>query len=426
MLARTFRIASDTGRRILLTLLCTFLAISVYARAVSADSSAPVPLLKKGEAVDWWFMFKLNSGIFPGCSGGAQRVCLFGGEVQTYARGFSQQFVYASSDNHALKQGSGCAGDSVNDPLGATFDEVYNGNYHYLLWNDQFYDDPKVSGGGTWGHSKGLLAWNDAGEGLSLQVTTPSWPAAGSAAHPRNNDGNTLGCVKDNDVLVSQHFFALKLIKSDVAKVLRALANASVVTDPSVVQIVNNGGPSEISDLVNALGTRSKSTTVFKATLSSGVVLISKPSDLHVPPWQLVSAELGGVDLRAATWWMKPAIYSTTANTKVTCWSDTLDTPGAVAIAETGSWNGTVFNLTGGASGDRNHAKIGVSTSGDAHYAIFGDMNQQGAAVPPGDCKSSQNGRGGLFYVIDDDILAAGVTDLIRGDTASTMPPKPH
>ena len=44
-------------------------------------------------------------------------------------------------------------------------------------------------------------------------------------------------------VLVSQHFFALKLNKSDVVTVLKGLANASVVTDPSNAEIVNNGGP---------------------------------------------------------------------------------------------------------------------------------------------------------------------------------------
>jgi hypothetical protein len=55
-----------------------------------------------------------------------------------------------------------------------------------------------------------MLAWNADGDGLIMQVTTPSWPAAGSKSSPRKTDGNTLGCVKDNNVLVSQHFFALR------------------------------------------------------------------------------------------------------------------------------------------------------------------------------------------------------------------------
>jgi hypothetical protein len=43
---------------------------------------------------------------------------------------------------------------------------------------------------------------------------------------------------------------------------------------------------------------------------------------------------------------------------------------------------------------------------------FFGDMNQQGAIK--GNCKSSQNGRGGLFFVIDDAELSNRVKDLIR------------
>src|SRR5580700_4284735 len=84
---------------------------------------APGPLLAKGHPVDWWFVFKFNARVFPGCSGGATRACPFGGDVQSY-RAFSQQFVYASSEAHALQEGSDCLGDATTDPVGATFEEV--------------------------------------------------------------------------------------------------------------------------------------------------------------------------------------------------------------------------------------------------------------------------------------------------------------
>jgi deoxyribonuclease II len=383
--------------------------------AVEAND-APVPLVEKGHPVDWWFVFKFNSATFPACGGNATRQCLFGGSVQSY-RAYSQQFVYASSETPALHEGTNCAGDTTADPLGATFDQVYHGSFDYVIWNDQFYDDPPIAGCATycsapWGHSKGMLAWNDAGEGFVLQVTTPSWPAAGSAAAPRENDGNTLGCVKDDNVEVSQHFFAVKLTKDDLFQVLRALQNASVVTDPQKPQIVKNGGPSDVQQLVQTLGTKSDSTKYIKVTLSSGVTLISKPSHLHVAPWQLVSAVLGGVSLRAATWWATPKIYTTSASTKIACWDDALEQPGPVEIAITGQWAGTTLGLTGGSGPNFNHAKLGVSTSGTAHYAIFGDMNQQGTASGP-KCTSSQNRRGGLFYVIDNPALFDGLKSLL-------------
>jgi hypothetical protein len=130
---------------------------------------------------------------------------------------------------------------------------------------------------------------------------------------------------------------------------------------------------------------------------------------------------LGGVPLRAATWWAKPQIPSTTALTEIPCWDNSLGKTGPVEIATTGQWDGKVFGLKGGPGPDFNHAKIGVSTSGNSHYTIVGDMNQQGALS--GNCASSQNGRGGLFYVVDNKNLTDGVTNLIKGDSAPAQNP---
>lgn len=382
--------------------------------------SSPMPLVVKGQPVDWWFVFKLNAGVFPGCAEDAKRSCIFGGNVQTDDK-YSQQYVYASSKNPSLQEGSVCVGDTINDPVGATFDAIYNGSLNYVVWNDQFYSDPNAQGCGQscsspWGHSKGVVAWNKDGEGLLMQVTTPSWPASGNFKFPRK-DGNTLGCVSnDNNIKVSQHFFSLRLTKDDLTKVLQALQNASVVTDSTYKQIVSNGGPADVQNLVNQLGKKTSGTTLTNVKLSTGIELISKPSALHVPPWQMVSATLNGVPLRAATWWANPQIDTTTQPGKPDCWSDSLGTPGPVQNASTGQWNGKVFKLIGGPQTDSNHAKIGVSTDPSRPYTIFGDLNQQGALS--GNCGSSQNGRGGMFFVLDNKTLFDSVTDLVKGGTA--------
>lgn len=389
-------------------------------------TDAPVPLLEKGHPVDWWFVYKFNSQ-FRGCGGNAKRQCPFGGKAQAYPS-FGQQFVYASSENSSLQKGSGCAGATTTDPLGVTFDQIYNGPYFYVVWNDQFYGDPKITGpkctatqcGGPWGHSKGMLAWNESGEGLVLQVSTPSWPASGSKDFPRKS-GNTLGCVSnDNNVKVAQHFFALKLNKEDVIEVLTALQNSSVVTKQDEEKIVRNGGPADVQKLVADLGKKSNNTDYTKTTLSSGVALISKPSDLNVPPWQMVSSLLGGISLRTATWWARPRIYTTQAGKTPACWDDRLNQkPGRVEIATTGEWEDKTLSLISGS----NHAKLGVSISGTNHYAIFGDLNQQGAIS--GTCESSQNGRGGMFFVLDNKTLSDDLTKMIDGETAPLKaPPK--
>ncbi len=386
--------------------------------------AAPLPMLAKDHPVNWWFVFKFNVSKFPGCGGGSV-ACPFGGTAQSYKPGL--QYAFASNEAPTLAQGGkDCLGDTTADPVGATYDEVYNGSYHYVVWNDQFYSDPSgavsCNGDGCdapWGHSKGMIAWNDNGEGLVMQVSTPSWPGAGNARHPRSG-GNTLGCVKDDDVKVSQHFFALRLSHDDLAIVLDALANASVVTDTKNPQIVSSGGPSDIQAKVAALGQKSSSSKVFTGTLSSGVEIISKPSNLHVPPWQMVSSVLSGVSLRTATWWDTPPLPSTPAGAVPACWDSSLPTaPGAVDIATSGTWNGTTFSLKGGISPDANHAKLGVSTSGDDHYAIFGDENQQG--VLSGDCTRAQNGRGGTFYVMENPGLSASLTALLAGTTAPSQ-----
>jgi hypothetical protein len=395
---------------------------------------APVPLLSKGsEPVDWWFAFKFNAqNTFAGCGADSgTRTCIFGGNVQAKER-FGQQFAFASSRANALSQGKGCVGATTSDPIGATFDQVYNGNFHYAIWNDQFYGDPALSTckssncGAPWGHSKGVLAWNDAGEGFVMQVSTPSWPGSGTSSIKRKV-GNTLGCVaSNNNLLASQHFFALKLDKADLVKVLTALKSAGVVTDPTKLQIVSNGGPADVQALVKQLGQRPAKLKVEpgktpnpddffkKEELSSHVILITKTSNLTAPPWEMVSAILEGPAELTATWWTTPKIFSTTKSSQVKCLGPLLEKKqGPVAIALTGSWNDKEIKL----AAPSNHAKIGVSTSGSHHYVIFGDLNQQGALSPP-DCGKSQNGRGGLFFVLDNKALADSVTDLIDGDRA--------
>ena len=136
--------------------------------AVAAAShlpTLPAPLLATGHPVNWWFVFKLNAATFPRCEGSEHRTCPFGGAVQSYTVG--QQFVTASSEDTNLKKGGGCLGTTLQDPVGATFDEAYTGHLHYVVWNDQFQGDPTVTGCGAdcaspWGHSKGMVAWNDS------------------------------------------------------------------------------------------------------------------------------------------------------------------------------------------------------------------------------------------------------------------------
>jgi hypothetical protein len=360
--------------------------------------------------------------------GAGKDTCPFGGSPQSYALG--QHFAFASSDNPDLQDGgSQCLGAAKSDPVSATFDEVYSsgGKFHYVIWNDQPHGDPSIAGcssgadcSAPWAHSKGVLAWNDDGEGFVMQVSTPSWPISGNPKTPRPS-GNSLGCYHGADnVELSQHFFALALTEPDVETVLSGLANAGVATNKSEgSMMLSNGGPEAIQTLVKSLGTEPSKDAqkVMTSTLSSGVVFLSKSSGMDVPPWQFVSAELGGANLRVATFYDAPHVVTTTQAGVPGCWNATLPTPGAVDNAESGSWTDPATSKKvalsfSSASSNGNHAKIGVTTSGTP-MAIFGDENQQGSLA--GNCTSSQNGRGGTFYALPDAQLTTSLTKMLAG-----------
>lgn len=231
-------------RHIVAVLLLLGLLHEVSSGAQTPDTAAtnsPSPLLSKAHKVGWWFAFKFNARTFPRPTDSKPN-CLFGGHPggQPRAKSFGksngkpfapytaigQDYVYASDEHPSLQKGVGYLGDSTSDPLGATFDEVYNGDLFYVIWNDQFYGDPALKcekGGpacsGPWAHSKGLIAWDANGDGFMIQVTTPDWPGSGNANYKRK-EGNSLGCTTDNDVLLSQDFFALQLPEADLLKVL--------------------------------------------------------------------------------------------------------------------------------------------------------------------------------------------------------------
>src|ERR1044072_126833 len=237
----------------------------------AAAAPPPVPLVSQGHPADWIFVFKLNAGVFPTARNDPARLCPFGGPPPAYPQAFGQQYAYASSADPSLRAGAGLVGTSTGDPVGSTFSAIYNGNYSYVVWNDQFQGSPIPDRTGSWGHSKGMIAWDEDGAGVVIQGSTPSCRGPASARAPRQGDGNTLGCTSGNNVMFSQHFFALRLSRNDVLLVLAALANASVATDVSIPQLASIGGPQNIQTAARQLGRRSPSTTIVDSTLSSGV-----------------------------------------------------------------------------------------------------------------------------------------------------------
>jgi hypothetical protein len=414
--------------------------------AGASQAASPEPLVKSGAPATWWFAYKFWVQDIASSAGDPPADCKFGGSINP--GGFSQRYVVASSNDPLLKDGPGLIGKGDNDPLGATFGAIFHGDFNYVVWNDQFYGSPvfhhpqcstsdrQNNCMSPWGHAKGMMAWNTAGDGVVIQVTTPDWPGSASQNHPRvvsstypKGKGNTLGCVANNNVIYAQHFFALKLSADDVKQVLRALDRASVATLTNSAQLVGTtaGGtnlPADVQQLVDKLQKTHPSTATapFDVTLSSGVRLIAKPSDFNAPPWQFVSWRLGAADLRVATWNNPPTIPSTYDEKKVGCWPAAYRSAGQVPhigrveSATTGRWGPTTLHLRS----SQNHGKFGVSRDAGGTLSIFGDLNQSGNLT--GSCGLGQNGRGGLFFVVDDAQLATSIRSLLDGDSEPYTP----
>lgn len=75
----------------------------------------------RNQPVDWMFAFKFNAGTFPGCTDdgtpppvGSKGI--FGGTVQKYPSGHSQQYVFASSASPVLAKGEQCLGGTLTMP----------------------------------------------------------------------------------------------------------------------------------------------------------------------------------------------------------------------------------------------------------------------------------------------------------------------
>src|SRR5262245_38228462 len=121
-----------SSRRFLLIVIC------IFALSHLVSAATPLgPLVAAGKPVDWWFVFKFNADTFPGDDSKEPAPTIFGGTPTNYHGGFSLSYAYASSADPTLRMGTNYIGLSLDDPLGATFDQIYHGTCNYVLWNDQ-------------------------------------------------------------------------------------------------------------------------------------------------------------------------------------------------------------------------------------------------------------------------------------------------
>lgn len=261
----------------------------------------------------------------------------------------------------------------------------------------------------------------------------------------------------DNNARFAQSFFGSTLSASTMLDMAPALARARLcgagtntckngtaghIVDFNCASEHTRGSDWSILDTAfSGTSTKEDSTSLSVTTAGAkptALELVVKAEQNEVPPWLHVAHTLGA-DLAVASWvegsYGSGSIcagddYSGATNQM--CLADdalalALDpsTGGASqsvenALAATFTINGTrrSWALWGDLTSDTaSHAKYAVESSAvepgasSAGYVVSGDMNQQGFPCSTS-CSGSQNGRGGLFFGVQDAELQASVQDL--------------
>ncbi len=201
----------------------------------------------QGEAVDWWFAYKLPVGVGP----------------KKDTTGF--EFLYCDASTGGGPTMSEVTLDHETGALAQTLGSIFSGSpgVGYILWNDEIpptREVPKPKDDGSKGHTKGILAFDKTTDsGFYLLHSTPRFPGEGENTLPKMEQeyGQTYLCISFKnyetanaiaEVLRTQHepqVYASKLpgVGSDesLAK-LAAMNSAPLPTDYSVIDLETRGG----------------------------------------------------------------------------------------------------------------------------------------------------------------------------------------
>lgn len=346
-----------------------------------------MPRNGKGEAVDWFVVFKLpnhSKNCHNGkgscadlcttceCSQPSENCDFWNtGKSASGDRSSGECYYYADSTHPELTYyadlGYGCLSDS-SSPLSQTMAQLTCAD-KWALWNDQ---GVTKSCSAPYAHSKGAIAFSSTG-GFLLNTSTPHWP---------NADGQPLGCQKTSNTEYAQHMFCFSLTPSDATQWLKSAPNAGLcITESSFLPTKPfHGG---------------NTPDVLKLKTKAGVPIqvIFKGTEDYYLPWSVVSGKLDGVNLKVASW--------TSDKTSGTSgWGDAPVFPGSgklSQIVDVQTDKGCFPALY-----SFSHSKWGISDSGD--WVIMGSMNMQ----------NSQAKRGGDFYAFQNPTLWKSFNKIIQ------------
>ena len=320
-----------------------------------------------GEAVDWWFMYKLPANVGP--------------------KGNTTGFEYLYCDaTDSVTAGPTLSKRTLEDDdgaLAATLKQLFGDDRDvgYVLWNDEIpptKEEPSPNDNGGKGHSKGILAFNKkADSAFYLLHSTPRFPAVGVIEMPDNEHqyGQTYLCMTLKDYATANaiagvlrvqnetQVYASKLPGVDKTEEIAKLAadnNKPIPTKPATLNLTSKAGEKFVFMAKNERWSKP-----------------TKGSD-GKDFWEDLVAPALNADLNVETW-RRGKVFSD-------------------VDAESGHESLDVLDIDLGNIGlpdykwayTKDHAKWGISEKNPPGYVVVADINRQ--------TSQGKRGGGGLAF----------------------------
>ena len=321
-----------------------------------------------GTPKDWIFMLKLGTG---------------GANCTVNNGAYSCHFLYADNENPTLKLVTELTVDAA-DPKNPVY-QYYQlcQNNSFVTWNDQG-SAKSCAGVSGYAHDKGGIVYNSQ-EGIYCQSSNPNWGFfdqgflnAGTANHPG---------IQTN---LAQHFLFVKLNnQTDITNMVALMNQANVCIMAGHI------------DGFNTCIVSGKCPSDYLSKSVGSVTVIAKPKGVSGDDaW----GELN--KMQCSTAGMHVLSFCTPA-CPLGNGQPTTSINGIVDVQNDHHTSGSVLNTTcSGLTFDKfalNHSKIGTCDSNNK--IIVGGNNHS---------TGSQGPRGGLFVVIDNQELSAGLKCLFK------------
>ncbi|MEI8031096.1 MAG: deoxyribonuclease II family protein [Comamonadaceae bacterium] len=321
---------------------------------------------ESGKAVDWWFAYKV-----PQLAKDASTVTATGYECVYY----DPKLGKVVKSPYLLTQGKGALDLTLKSIFGKPADTT-----GWILYNDEMPDDAKRTDVASFGHAKGVIAFDTASKtAFWLLHSWPKYPAPKAKAMPTPIYGQTFLCLSLD--LATANRIAQQMANHQEPQVFMPRIPASLDKKSGLYQLTQKLNPNAPGDS-NVIECKSRGGLAFK--------VIAKNRKWNKDFWNDLVGPTLKADINVETW----------IRGKI---PPTLDSDGIHKTSDVKYVDLSLLGLPWAWPETHDHAKWGVTTNSD--WVCVGDINRM----------VSQRMRGGGTIAFQDNKLWAALskTDLL-------------